>query len=107
MRRTILAPGPLRPLPADIREAFPEMDFRQKDGSFVTVPWNENGRRLYYWVLMTGQDIAEITSEEWCAIHRGEMPAPLTVEEWTAQHCSPENYAEMYPDGKLTPGKRH
>jgi hypothetical protein len=29
---------------------------------------------------------------------------PMTNEEWCAAHCDPENYREVYPDGKLTPG---
>jgi hypothetical protein len=83
LRRTILAPPRVLPLPADI----PEVSLRQRDGSFVTIPWNGYGERLYWWVVATGQDISEITPSEWCAIHRGEMPAPPTDEEWCAKYA--------------------
>jgi hypothetical protein len=83
MRRTMVPLGQrVVPFPANEFR-----DLRQRDGSFVTIPWNEYGARLYYWVVTTGQDISEITSEEWCAIHRGEMPAPLTAEEWEAKYA--------------------
>jgi hypothetical protein len=83
MRRTMLAAPRVLPLPADIRE----VGLRQRDGSFATIPWNEYGYKLYCWIASTGQDISEITPSEWCAIHRGEMPAPLTAEEWAAEYA--------------------
>jgi Family of unknown function (DUF5681) len=30
---------------------------------------------------------------------------PLTDEEWVAYCCGPDEYARLYPDGKLTPGE--
>jgi hypothetical protein len=83
LRRTISPAPRVLPFPADIRE----VDLRQRDGSFVTIPWNGYGERLWGWVAATGQDISEITPAEWCAIHRGEMPAPLTDEEWINKHA--------------------
>ena len=84
MRRTMLPLGPrVLPLPADIRET----ELPQRDGSFVTIPWNEHGYRLWAWVASTGQDVDEISPAEWCAIHRGEMPAPLSAEEWAAEYA--------------------